>query len=761
MTTSNGASARSDDNRPAFLGAITQDYEEPRWAGGSGPRQFVPPAAVQGVFDVGISRLRDRVASNVVQHSVEVAVARVKLRADAIAKSHRHPALMDRITVAGIEQPGEILGVMTPMTIQALSEVVAHGSQSQLRQLSAVEDVAPFEPKVQAGERRSIVTLLDGRLDDGSGLRETGIERLTVGGADLTSYGRSTDKFVAQHLPPEAVLAQMPWIRRVRPEGQVVPLAVLGTNPVLSQRLPSSPGPLPRPIVGIIDSGIDASNPWLDRLVVAREHSFPTALSDDTHGTLVAALAATGGGFGLPNDPYPDPVARLIDIQVLGDTNMVATGEAELIDRIEDAVERYGPLSTARPANVDQPVRIWNLSLGMDAPCEEADFSAVAQELDRIAKVHGVLFVIAAGNYVDPPLRGWTIGIGPDPIPGGLDRISPPGDAALGMTVGSISDTSNPPSAVPADYPSPFSRRGPGAGMLVKPDVVHYGGTAGLNRERVSGIRGPVLNGSQLEDVGTSVAAPRVTARIAAAEDVLSNPQPELLKLLTLLSCESRGDHVVDRRDSVNYYGFGMVNTPASLLACQPWECTIILEGELRPSYPRRITFPFPDVLTSGGIRRGHIRMALVYPPELDQSRGSEYCQTNVTASLGRQLVNPKTGEVRYHRDVLPIPMSGTGTQLERDLIEHAWKWSPVKLYERTIRRMRVLPNEVGWRLSLDLLLRRELEPDRAQVRQPFWLAIHIADPDRSAQVYDELSAKLTVSGLAQPIQVRTRVRAS
>lgn len=419
MTTSNGVAARSDDHRPALVGAITQDYEEPRPAGGSAPKEFVPSAAVRQVFDAGISRLRERVAANVVQHSLAVAVARVKLRPDAIAKSHRHGTLMDRIPVAGIEQPGEILGVMTPMSIEALSEVVAYGSQSQLRQLSAVEDVAPFEPRIQAGQQRSILTLLDGRLDDGSGLRETGIERLTAVGADLTSYGHSTDKFVAQNLPNEAVLGQMPWIRRVRPEAQVVPLAFLGTNPVLSQGVPTSPGPLPRPIVGIIDTGIDGNNPWLERLVVAREHSFPPALSDYTHGTLVAALAATGGGFGLPNDPYPDPVARLIDIQVLGDTTKVGTGEAELINRIEDAVERYGPHSTARPATVDQPVIIWNLSLGMNSPCEEAEFSAVAQELDRISKVHGVLFVIAAGNYLDPPLRGWTIGVGPDPIPGG------------------------------------------------------------------------------------------------------------------------------------------------------------------------------------------------------------------------------------------------------------------------------------------------------------------------------------------------------
>ena len=151
--------------------------------------------------------------------------------------------------------------------------------------------------------------------------------------------------------------------------------------------------------------------------------------------------------------------------------------------------------------------------------------------------------------------------------------------------------------------------------------------------------------------------------------------------------------------------------------------------------------------------------MVLVYEPVLDPTKGAEYCQVNVTASLGREFTNPSTGEIQYHRDILPVPLPGGGSQLEKDLVEHAWKWSPVKLYERPIKVMPVLPNETGWRLSVDLLLRHELEAQRSSVRQPFYLAITVADPDHSAPVYQEMQQQLAALGIV-PISLRGRVRA-
>jgi serine protease AprX len=264
-------------------------------------------------------------------------------------------------------------------------------------------------------------------------------------------------------------------------------------------------------------------------LVVAQEHHIPAAYSALDHGTLVGALAASGGGFPQDASYFPIPVARLLDIQLLGSGAYENIDEDDLIIQVEDAVTNYGPRAVNRSTSVDEPVVVWNLSLGGELPTSEDTFSLVAMELDRIAQENQVVFTIAAGNYTHTPLRSWIIGNGPSPIPKGNDRISSPADSALSISVGSLSDTSNPPTAAPAECPSPFSRRGPGPGMLVKPDLVHYGGTYGEYKESVRGILGPHRNGIPLEDIGTSFSTPRVASQLAELVGMLPNPEPELL----------------------------------------------------------------------------------------------------------------------------------------------------------------------------------------------------------------------------------------
>ena len=484
----------------------------------------------------------------------------------------------------------------------------------------------------------------------------------------------------------------------------------------------------------------------------------PTTHADRKHGSLVGALAATGGGFTQDPSYFPSLVARLADIQVLGSGVYAEIDEDHLLSLVEQAVERYGPRS-AKP--LGEPVVVWNLSIGgRDTVASEDLFSLVATELDRIAYENKVLFTVAAGNYAKPPLRGWQPDRGPDIIANGEDRVSPPADSALSVSVGSLSDTSNPPTASPADCPSPFSRRGPGPGMLVKPDVVHYGGTCGKMVEPVQGIRGPYLNGKALEDIGTSFAAPRVAAQLAQIVEIWPDPEPEpeLLKLLLMLSCTSPEDHDNSDRDSVNYYGFGVPDTPAAILACNPWECTVLLRGEIRPGMALHTPFPFPPSLIEQQKRRGFVRIGLVYTPTLDYSKGAEYCQTNVSASFGRRFDYPEGDPKRYRREVPPIPQKhGVSSQFERDLIEHGWKWSPTKIYERTFRRLQVHPKELGWSLSVNLLLRRELEERREDVRQAFWLGIKIADPERRSHIYQEMRQQIQATALAQPIALRSR----
>lgn len=747
---------------PPLIGELSQKHERKETGGGGEIKEFVGIDETKQVFSSGIRLLESHIEQAKTKHSVSASIARIRLRSKGIAKSHRHETFFQYVQVIGVDKPGELITVVTPKVLRDLKYLIRGASERQLRQLSAIESIEPYTPSIKMGEKASVVTLFGGHLDDGSSLEESGVQTFDSMGIKLEPYGKLVHKYVAKQLPPDETINTMPWVRNIRPVLRLRALARIGTNPVRIIKPQNLNGPLPTPIVGIIDSGVDITIPWLSRLVVKQDSHIPAIYHDLNHGTLVGALAVSDGSFDASSTTYPPPIARLLDIQVIGSGPTEEIDEDALLVQLENAVQLYGPMSHTRPNLMDESVVVWNLSMSTGYPADEVEFSSLAHELDRICRENKVIFTVAAGNYGSLPLRGWDNKKGPDIFPNGEDRISAPGDSALSITVGSLSDTSNTPSAAPADCPSPFSRRGPGPGMLVKPDVVHYGGTCDKSGQFSGlGIVGPCPGGGWQSNIGTSFAAPRVAAQLAKLLSALPNPEPELLKILLLLSCHIKGAHNIEKRESVNYYGFGAVEDSLSALQCQPWESIILLKGELRPGYSLVTLFPFPSRLTSNGLHRGHIRMALVYEPWLDPSKGSEYCQTNVSASLGRVFDFPKEDKrPRYRKEIPTIPEEhGVGHQLERDLILHGWKWSPTKVYERTFTRLLVHDKELGWRLSVELLLRNELEPYRDQVRQPFWLGILISDPDQKENIYQEIAQELSVMGLAAPIQLRPHVQ--
>ena len=98
--------SRSATDLPALVGAISQDYEQQRSGGGSGPKDFVPPSEVSGLFSRGIEQLETRISRVSQRHNILATVARIKLRQQAVAKSHRHDVLFSRFEVVGVQSPG-------------------------------------------------------------------------------------------------------------------------------------------------------------------------------------------------------------------------------------------------------------------------------------------------------------------------------------------------------------------------------------------------------------------------------------------------------------------------------------------------------------------------------------------------------------------------------------------------------------------------------------------------------------------------------
>ncbi|MGI8777869.1 MAG: S8 family serine peptidase [Acidimicrobiales bacterium] len=143
-------------------------------------------------------------------------------------------------------------------------------------------------------------------------------------------------------------------------------------------------------IIGIVDSGIDASHPDLAGKIEAQADCVGgtcregSARDGDGHGTAVAGIAAakTNNGGGIAGVA---PDARLVVARVLGDDG---TGVTEDINRAIQWV-------------VDKGARIVNLSLGEPDLVIVSRLGTPLRPGIEYAWTRGAIPVLAAGNYDD------------------------------------------------------------------------------------------------------------------------------------------------------------------------------------------------------------------------------------------------------------------------------------------------------------------------------------------------------------------------
>ena len=93
--------------------------------------------------------------------------------------------------------------------------------------------------------------------------------------------------------------------------------------------------------------------------------------------------------------------------------------------------------------------------------------------------------------------------------------------------------------------------------------------------------------------------------------------------------------------------------------------------------------------------------------------------------------------------------------QYEQELLEHGFKWSPVKVYRRSISR-----GVTGdtWRLKITQVNRSQFQPTSYQ---NFALLVTIRDPKTEKQVYNELVNEMQNQGwAANDLEVRQEIRA-
>lgn len=502
--------------------------------------------------------------------------------------------------------------------------------------------------------------------------------------------------------------------------------------------------------VGVLDTGIKPIghlSPWL----LEDEYSnYPEVYTDRYHGTAVASIIE-----------YSDE---------LNGTNISCTAGVNLFSALVYPRERIYPedlVDNIREAVERNPeIKIWNLSLGQDEQSDLDRFSEFGMALDNIQDENNVLIIKSAGNCLN-----YRLGLP-------KQRIAKSADSVRALTVGSLAAKQEEYDYAEVNMPSPFTRVGPGPASIIKPDLVFYGGNAGMHNGKSieHGVRTFDLNDEDVRRAGTSFSTPAVTRIVADLAYLLQEEfDPLLLRALMIHYAKYPIVKQMKMSEKINQMGFGVPIKATDILFNSPDEITLILRDSLeRGSFIEMFNFPYPTSLVDDdGFFRGQIIITLVNKSLLDDKQAGEYCQSNLDVLFGTYetekerdtdkplIKNPLGVDVNKNllndglysersKSIHPL----TGFDRERTLVKYGKKFHPVKKYAVDLAEMtpaereKWLPANRKWYLKIEGLYRDFIEKDAElkdyQLSQEFCMILTIKDPLGTAPVYDEVTQQLT-----------------
>lgn len=763
------------DRLPIKLILPSQGKEKRIDGGGTPPKPFRNvDGAYRKSLATQVSAVREALLPQMKQAGA--APVRVKLLTRAAAKSHRPEKLFSAQTcpIVGAGGLGELFVKATPDGLaQLVNTIEENRSERIVKELSCVEsieavtplyrrkgldpkDVLRHSPRGKEGFMARVRLFNFGADDDQPRLVDNFVDLCRKRKLRISTAGYSPGSFIYG--------AECRTVDDIEALSRVVGVRSIVSMPLIRTVRPMmlNPTPLPNlqargdvmgdvPTVVVVDSGISDQIPGLESWVVGRETQVAPEYRNTDHGTFVAGLICWGSALNPTIAGIDANPCAVFDLQVIpnadpsrGDTDSLR--EQEFLVSLETALRDHA-----------NEFKVWNLSLGTDAVCSLDEFSEFAEELDNLQERYQVSFVISSGNYISPPLLDYPRST----TQMEQGRITAPADSVLGITVGSVSQVDYKKNGPKEHHPSAFSRHGAGPNYVIKPDLVHYGGSCSTDATHIAGIRSVSGTGTA-ENLGTSFATPLVSRTLAQIyHQITPTPTPVLARaLLTHHARDPRTQKRVPDGEE-NFFGFGLPSPIPYCLECTPHTSTLVFEDSLRPGYFLEWDdFPYPPSLRRNGRYFGEVWMTVAFAPARGARWGSEYCETHIDAHFGvyREQTSRDTGEIKTKFvGLVPPEHKNPGVLYESYQVEKLRKWAPVRTYHGDLGDK----GERGsrWRLKVQLLTRHGIEDEEACKPQPFSLIVTIADPAKRSPVYDEMARTVHNRFQSQNLGVRAAAR--
>lgn len=506
------------------------------------------------------------------------------------------------------------------------------------------------------------------------------------------------------------------------------------------------------PVVGVLDTGI-SNNVFLKSWKIEKHfENYPEVYQNNSHGTFVSGIIEYGDELNGTSNTSLEGV-KLFDATVYPDTIKENIYPDVLIDHIREAIER------------NSDIKVWNLSLGTNAEADLDEFSDFGMALDNIQDENNVLIIKSAGNCTNFQKN----------LPKG--RIAKSADSVRSLVIGSIAETKGLYDYSDPNTPSPFTRIGPGPSNIIKPDLVFYGGNAGMNEGKLykTGVPSFSVDGNIVHNAGTSFSTPWVT-RMAAEISHLINEDfdPLLVKALLIHNAKYPTGCKLNMTDKVEQMGFGKPSSVEEMLYNSSDEITLILRDTLdKGSFIEMFDFPYPEsLIDENGYFSGQIILTLVTKSILDDKQAGEYCQSNIDVFFGtyktekkRDITKPTIKNPKGIDNAQNLLLDNcystrakgtypqTGFERECTLVKYGKKFHPIKKYAVDLgdvtqsNRERYLGKDRKWYLKIEGLFRDFIEQDATdknyQLSQEYCLMLTIRDPKGKAPVYDEVTQQL------------------